>query len=68
MFKNGNDYDVKLPHHNLGKPAWNKGICHLSDEARKRISEANLGKTSPLKGKPNPKHPGAIIHQQKQIR
>ena len=60
MFKLGSDYDVKLPHHNKGKPAWNKGICHLSDEARKRISEANLGKTSPLKGKPNPKHPGAI--------
>ena len=23
-----------------GKPAWNRGICHLSDEAKKRISEA----------------------------
>ena len=34
---------------------WNTGICHLSDEARKRISEANLGKISPMRGKSQPK-------------
>jgi hypothetical protein len=59
-FKDAKDYDIKLPHHNLGRTAWNKGICHLSDEARKRISEANLGKISPMKGKSQPKSSAPI--------
>jgi hypothetical protein len=26
--------------HNKGRPAWNRGICHLDDDAKKRISQA----------------------------
>jgi hypothetical protein len=31
-------------HYCKGKPAWNRGQCHLSDEVKKRLSELNTGK------------------------
>ena len=34
MFKDGKDYDVKLP-----KVAWNKGFDHLDPETRARVNK-----------------------------
>ena len=34
------EHIAKVAAVNRGKPAWNKGICHLSDEAKKSIGDA----------------------------